>query len=370
MRFALDEDQDLIVSTVRRFVEQKLRVWAGDADRAGKAPTELSRVAGELGFYLDAVPADADGLLDEDYSHVIRALRGIELGRGCAAMAALLETNVEPSLAVARWGSEAAKSALFGAVTDDRLAVFTYDFYGALGIDAKGDAAVLSGTLGPLPALASASHALVAAHLGAVGEERGEPLLLLVPLAEDMVEAQTPSCWRAAEWGKASFDGFELAPEWILARGTDADKAIADVLAWARSSLAARAIGVAQVAMENAKQYGEERIQFDRPIGTFESLARMRDASETATAAGRLLVLEAAWQIDNSHPAAHDTASRARDFAVSTLATTSIDAVQIYGGYGFVNDYPVEKLMRDARAFEVLYGLESFSRVVRLAETA
>jgi len=122
--------------------------------------------------------------------------------------------------------------------------------------------------------------------------------------------------------------------------------------------------------MENAKQYGEERIQFDRPIGTFESLARMRDSSETNTAAGRLLVLEAAWQLDNGHPAAHDTASRARDFAVSTLATASIDAVQIYGGYGFVNDYPVEKLMRDARAFEVLYGLESLSRVLAVSESA
>ena len=104
MDFALDQDQQLIVETVRRFADRDLRAWAADADRAGAAPDRLAQVAGELGFFLDAVPADAGGLLEGPYSHQARALRGLELGRGCAALAALLEANVEPALATGAVG--------------------------------------------------------------------------------------------------------------------------------------------------------------------------------------------------------------------------------------------------------------------------
>ncbi|HYU16269.1 MAG TPA: acyl-CoA dehydrogenase family protein, partial [Candidatus Acidoferrum sp.] len=118
---------------------------------------------------------------------------------------------------------------------------------------------------------------------------------------------------------------------------------------------------------EHAAAYGEDRIQFGRPIGRFESLARMRDENQTAIAAARLLVLQAAWEIDRGLPGAADSASRARDYAALVVTRATIDAVQIFGGYGFVNDYPVEKLMRDARAFEVLGGNEAFARVLAAA---
>src|SRR6266700_4128420 len=109
MDFALDDDQTLIVQTVRRFADRELRNWAADADRAGAPPDKLATTAGGLGFFLDAVPAEADGILEGSYSHLTRALRGFELGRGCAALAALLETNVEPALAVGTWGTQVAK---------------------------------------------------------------------------------------------------------------------------------------------------------------------------------------------------------------------------------------------------------------------
>ena len=100
------------------------------------------------------------------------------------------------------------------------------------------------------------------------------------------------------------------------------------------------------------------------PIGTFESLIRLRDDALTTAAAARLLGLHAAWQIDNHQQGAADTASRARVIAGDCVARATIDAVQIFGGYGFVNDYPVEKLMRDARAFEALLGDERLGRVL------
>jgi alkylation response protein AidB-like acyl-CoA dehydrogenase len=344
MDFALDEEQQLIVQTVRRFVDRDVRAWAADADREATPPARLAAVAGDLGFHLDAVPERAGGLCEGAYSHRVRALRGIELGRGCAAMAALLECNVEPALAVTRWGSEAAQAALFGALAAGGLATTARDSRGQLVWDGER----VSGAIGPVPALGVASHLLLLAG--------GRVALLATDAPGVTRTALAPSGWRCAAWGALTCD--RVAVE-VLA-GADEPA----ILAWYRTSLAARAVGVAIAAMEHAAQYGQERVQFGQPIGTFESLIRLRDDAETGAAAARLLALWAAWQLDRGAPDAGDAASRARVLAGDVVARATIDAVQIFGGYGFVNDYPVEKLMRDARAFEALLGDERLERVL------
>jgi alkylation response protein AidB-like acyl-CoA dehydrogenase len=364
MEFALDDEQSLLVNTMRRWSERALRGWSADADRRGQAPDALWGAAAELGLLVDAVPAAAGGLLDDGdaYSHLSRALRGVELGRGCAALAALCESNVEAALAAARWGTPAARESLFGALGSGTpaVAVTAHDFYERLSLEERGGGLRIRGALGPLPGLALASHVLLAARAG------GEPVLALVPMEAGRVAVcdPPPSGWRAAAWGKLELDGVDLPAELVLARGPSARGAVDEVLAWYRVSLAARAVGVAAAAIEHAEAYARDRIQFGQPIGRFQSLARMRDDNQTAIAAARLLALQAAWEIDRGQASAADTASRARDLAASVVTRATIDAVQIFGGYGFVNDFPVEKLMRDARAFEVLGGNEALSRVL------
>jgi butyryl-CoA dehydrogenase len=358
MDFKLDDEQQMIVQTVRKFAERDLRGWGPDADRAGAAPDRLIPVASELGFFIDAVPAANDGMLEGAYSHTTRALRGYELGRGCAAMAALLETNVEPALAALKWGSPNAKQALFGSLASGGLATTVHDSRGLLEITADGDGLRVTGKLGPAPALAAASHVLVIAR---------DAVFLL---STDGVkrDAITPSGWRAAKWANLHLDTKGVHGWNVLARGEQARAVGDEILAWARVSLAARAAGVAASAMEFAKHYANDRVQFKQKIGSFESLIRLRDDAETAAITARLFALHAAWAIDTNQPNAFDLASRARVVAGDAVAKATIDAVQIFGGYGFVNDYPVEKLMRDARAFEALHGDERFGRV--LAEKA
>lgn len=351
MDFALDDDQRLIVDTVRRFAERDLRTWSADADRAGAPPERLTHVAGELGFFVDAVPAANDGLLEGAFSHVTRVLRGFELGRGCAALAALLEANVEPALAVGRWGNEAAKQALFASLASGGLAALAHDSRGTLEIADGGGELRVSGKLGPVPALAGASHVLVVAS----------DVVFLAATDAMKRDAITPSGWRAAQWATAQLDGYRVPADFVLARGKEVGE---QILAWARVSLAARAAGVATAAMEYAAAYANERVQFGQPIGRFESLIRLRDDAETGALAARQLALYAAWALDQGQPRSTDLASRARVLAGDVVARATIDAVQIYGGYGFVNDYPVEKLMRDARAFEVLHGDERLGRVL------
>ncbi|HTE50998.1 MAG TPA: acyl-CoA dehydrogenase family protein [Kofleriaceae bacterium] len=372
MDFALDDEQSLLVSTVRRWSERGLRTWAADADRGGTAPGAMWSAAAELGLLLDAVPAADGGLLDGDagaYSHQARALRGIELGRGCAALAALCESNVEPALAVARWGSSAARETLYRAIAADgappAIAVVAHDFHERLAIEDGGAAVTLRGRLGPLPGLALASHVLVVATGAA-------PVLALIPVASPGARVvpcdPAPSAWRAAAWGALELDGAAIPAELVLARGAAARAAATEVLSWMRVGLAARAVGVAAIALDHAAAYGRDRVQFGQPIGRFESIAHMLDENQTAVAAARLLVLQAAWEIDRGAASAADSASRARDLAARVVARATIDAVQIFGGYGFVNDFPVEKLMRDARPFEVLAGNEALSRVLAAVE--
>jgi alkylation response protein AidB-like acyl-CoA dehydrogenase len=334
MDFGLDDEQQMIVQTVRRFVDKDVRAWAGDADREASPPPRLATVAGDLGFYTDG--------FDSPYAHLTRALRGIELGRGCAGIAALLETNVEPALAVETWGDAATRAALRGSLDQGGLAAFARDARGRLTIDGG----TVSGTIGPVPALGVATHLLVI-----VGDAVG-----LIATEAATRTAITPNVWRAAQWGSLTCDRTPIA---IL------PTAPADlILAWHRTSLAARAVGVAMAAMEHADKYGRDRVQFGQPIGTFESLVRLRDDAETGAAAARLMVLHAAWLLDRGDPAAIDVASRARVIAGDVVARATIDAVQIFGGYGFVNDFPVEKLMRDARPFEALNGDERLDRVL------
>ena len=145
MDFALDAEQDLIVQTVRKFAERDLRGWSADADRAGAPPDRLIPVASDLGFFVE----DLDG-----YSHLTRALRGFELGRGCAGLAALLETNVEPALAVATWGDADAKAELAESIARGGLATFAHDSRASLEID--GDR--VTGKIGPVPAPVSYTH--------------------------------------------------------------------------------------------------------------------------------------------------------------------------------------------------------------------
>jgi alkylation response protein AidB-like acyl-CoA dehydrogenase len=339
MNFGLDEDENLLVTSVRRFVDRAVKPVAADADRAGEFAKSLLSAATDLGFFVDAVPEESGGLLEGDYSHLARALRGAELGRGCSALAALLEQNVEPALAVARWGSDNLKRTFFGALAEGKSAIFHRD----------------TGATVPIPGVATASFALIA-------RDGGKPLLFVVAVDKNVTPVK-PSSWRAAAWGTLRVDG-KIEKDHILAEGAAARRAITEIATWSRVSLAARALGVAREAIACARKYSHERVQFGQPIGRFESIRDICDRNESAIEAAWLLTLKAAWQIDQKQKEAGDNASRARQLAAEVVSRATIDAVQVYGGYGFVNDFPVEKLMRDAPAYGVLGGDEGTHRII------
>jgi alkylation response protein AidB-like acyl-CoA dehydrogenase len=349
MQFELTQDEALVSETFRRFADRGMRPAAADADREARIPAPLLQQAVDLGFFADAVVERAGGFLEGAYSHRSRALRGLHLGWGCPAMAEVFERGVELALLLAEVGGF--DEVLADLATPDGTAVLVRND-GRLGVLVDGAEARV---LGVLPAVPGAA---LSKWLAIASTEPGAEGLFLVSLADTERQDATAEAWKASGAQRIGLGG-------VAARVVTTDvERVTRLLDEAKVSLAARAVGAARAAIEFAEAYGRDRVQFDQPIGEFEALRELVDASRVNIEAAEALVLRAAAELDaRTGPA--PLASMARRFASDVVRRAAVDAVQIYGGYGYVNDYPVEKLMRDATAFAVRFGSESFERVRR-----
>jgi len=134
-------------------------------------------------------------------------------------------------------------------------------------------------------------------------------------------------------------------------------------LDFTRPGTAAGAVGVAQAAYELAVEYAKERVTFDVPIAMHQGVSFMIADMATEIEAARLLVWQAAWLHDQGERATLQS-SFAKRFAADTAMKVTTDAVQVFGGYGYMKEYPVEKLMRDAKLFQIYEGTSQIQRLV------
>jgi alkylation response protein AidB-like acyl-CoA dehydrogenase len=136
-----------------------------------------------------------------------------------------------------------------------------------------------------------------------------------------------------------------------------------DTLDAGRIGIAAQAVGIARAALEDCLQYVQERRQFGRPIGQFQGVQFMLADMATQINAARALTLRAAFLRDQRVPCARES-SMAKLFAGDTAMKVTTDAVQIFGGYGYIQEYPVERHMRDAKITQIYEGTQQIQRVV------
>ena len=137
---------------------------------------------------------------------------------------------------------------------------------------------------------------------------------------------------------------------------------------YARAAVAAMAVGVARAAYEHAVEYGRQRIQFGQPIAMNQAIYFLLADMATDIEAARLLTWKAAWLADQGKRNTKE-ASFAKAFAADLAMRAATDAVQIFGGYGYMKDYPVEKLMRDAKLLQIFEGTSQIQRMVIAKET-
>ncbi len=167
--------------------------------------------------------------------------------------------------------------------------------------------------------------------------------------------------WRSSPLSSLIFEDVRVPAENLIGNTGDGFSIAMQALDSGRITIAATAVGIGRRALAESLEYSKSREAFGRPIGDFQGLQWMLADMDTQLAAARLLVLEAAGRKDQGQPFSRE-ASRAKLFASDTAMRLATDAVQILGGYGYMREYPVEKLLRDAKATQIVEGSNQIQR--------
>jgi alkylation response protein AidB-like acyl-CoA dehydrogenase len=339
----------------RDFAAAELRPHTEAWDAAGEIGADVVAKLAELGFFGMLVP-EADGGMGFDAATWVSALEELAWGEPAAAL--LVMHSVLAADYIARFGSDPLKEEQLGALAGGEaigcIAFAEADDGLATTAVRDGDSWRISGSK---QWVTNGDRATV--HLVRAGTDDGAALFL-VPAGDGVSVQQRHSTLglRPVALVDVAYD--VSVPDAARLGVGAADAAEQDRLG--RLSTAALALGIAQAALDHALRYSGEREQFGRPIGSFEGIQRKLAEMATRIVAARGLVERAAAGTDDAVLTA-----MAKLAAAECAMFVTTEAVQIYGGYGYMRDYPVEKLMRDAKATEIMHGPNEVQRV-RIAE--
>src|SRR3954471_1967695 len=373
--FDLTEEQLLMREMAHDFAEKEIRPRAWEYDRDGTWPKDILEKAREVGLVNSHVPPEYGGA---GASYLEGSVIVEELAWGCAAIATTLGANDLASAPVLLGGSEPIKSTYLRRLTNDQqLASFCLTEPDA-GSDVsgmrttavkKGDKYVLNGTKCFITNGGHADYYTVYAKTDKDAGHRGISAFVVERDWGVVVDKKEDKLGqRASNTATISFNDVEVPAENLLGEENQGFKLAMMTLDRTRPGVAAMATGIARAAMEFAVDYSKERVQFGVPIAMHQAIQFIIADMATEIEAARLLTWQAAVLIDhgkrNTLASAH-----AKRFAADTAMKVTTDAVQVYGGYGFIKDYPVEKLMRDAKIMQLYEGTSQIQRLVIARET-
>jgi acyl-CoA dehydrogenase len=350
--FEPSEEQQLIVETVRNFAENEIRPRARECDESGKLPEEVLSQAHELGLVANALPERFGG--GGERSAVTGALIAEELAYGDLSIALAILSPSLHAFPLMDHGSEAQQASLLPALSGDHftpgaLALVEPDlrsdpFRPATTARREGDDYVLAGDKCFVPWLAGGDSVIVSALEG------DAPQLFIVPRDAAGLEATSEGNMgiRGLPTAELSLRGVRVPATARLGEKAGAD--LGNIVQRGRVGLAAAAVGVARAAYEISLEYAKEREAFGAPIATKQAIAfKLADMAIEIDGA-RMLVWEAAWNLDAGHDAlgASTLASRQAEAVALDVAD---GAVQVLGGHGYIRDYLPEMHLRNARGF-------------------
>lgn len=372
LNFGESENQKMIAGMVRDFGEKEMRPHIMEWDEAQTFPAELFRKMGALGLMGVLVPQEygGSGFTYPDYVTAISEISRIDgsIGLSMAAHNSLCTGHI------LQFGSEEQKKKYL-----PRLA--SGEWLGAWGLtepntgsDAgnmrttakrEGDHYVLNGTKNFITHGKSGDVAVVIARTGKTGDSKGTSAFV--------VERGTPGFlagkkenklgMRASETAELVFDNCKVPVSQLLGKEGEGFKQSLKVLEGGRISIAALSLGIAMGAFDAALQYAKERHQFGKPISTFQGIAFKLSDMATRIEAAHLLTLLAADRKARGLPVRKESAM-AKYYASETAVSVADDAVQIFGGYGYIKDFPVEKFYRDAKLCTIGEGTSEIQKLV------
>ena len=311
-------------------------------------------------------------------SHLSGALIEEELSWGCSGIQTSLGANGLASAPVTIAGSEETKKKYLGMLMEEcKLASFCLTEPGA-GSDVssmrtkavkKGDKYVITGQKCFITNGQYADWYTVYAKTDPDAGHRG--ISAFVVDRDDTVvidKKEDKMGQRASNTATVTFNETEVPAENLLGEENHGFKVAMQTLDFTRPGVAAMAVGIARAAFEFATQYSKERVQFGVPIAMHQAIQFMIADMATKIHAARLMTWNAATLLDNGQRNTLES-SHAKRFAADSAMEIATDAVQVYGGYGFIKEYPVEKLMRDAKIMQLYEGTSQIQRLVIARET-
>jgi acyl-CoA dehydrogenase len=371
--FALTDEQRELRALAREFAEKEIRPKAAEYDEHGTHPADVVAKAHEVGLMNVHVPEEYGGAGLPGFDGM---LIGEELNWGCSGIGTSILANTLGAGPVLLAGTDEQKRRWLPPLIESPLLCS----FGLTEPDAGSDVARIASTAvrrgdeyvlnGSKTFITNAGRAAWTVVFAKTDPARGHKGLsaFVVPMDADGVVVEQ----HLDKMGQRATDtsAFSLADVVVpaanrLGEEGDGFKIAMQTLDLTRPGTAAGAVGVAQAAFELAKAYAVERVTFDVPIAMHQGVNFLIADMATEIEAARLLVWQAAWMLDQGHGRkATLYSSFAKRFAADTAMKVTTDAVQVFGGYGYIKEYPVEKLMRDAKLFQIYEGTSQIQRLV------
>ncbi len=369
--FTLTDEQKDIQAMAHDFAEKEIRPVAWEYDKDSTWPQEVIEKAWEVGLMNNHTPAEYGGPgLDFLTGCIIEE----EIGWGCSGIGTSLMCNGLATTPIVLGGSEEIKKKYLGMLTEEpKLASFCLtepdagsDVSGMKTTAVKqGDKYVINGSKCFITNGSHANYYTVYAKTDKDAGHRGMSAFVvdrdLDGVTVDKKEDKLGQ--RASNTATISFNDVEVPAENILGEENKGFKLAMMTLDRTRPGVAAMATGISRAAFEFATEYSKERVQFGVPIAMHQAIQFMIADMATKVEASRLMTWKSAALLDQGQ---RNTlvSSHAKRFAADSAMEITTDAVQVYGGYGFIKEYPVEKLMRDAKIMQLYEGTSQIQRLV------
>ena len=372
MHFELTEEQQMIRQAARDFAQTELKPGVIERDEHQKFPTEQIKKLGELGFMGLMVPQQYGGSGMDTVSYVL-AME--ELSKIDASASVVVSVNNSfVCYGLEKYGSEEQKQKyLVPLAMGEKIGAFCLSEPEA-GSDATsqkttaidmGDHYLLNGTKNWITNGNSASTYLVIAQTDAAKKHHGINALIVERGMEGFTigAKENKLGIRGSDTHSLMFTDVKVPKENRIGEDGFGFKFAMSTLDGGRIGIASQALGIASGAHELAVAYSKERKAFGKAIADLQAIQFKLADMATEIEAARLLCLRAAWLKDNGKPYGQASAM-AKLFASDVAMRTTVEAVQIHGGYGFVKEYHVERLMRDAKITQIYEGTSEIQKIV------
>ncbi len=368
----LDEQQRMILDTVRNISQKEIKPRAAEIDEKGEFPWHSLKIFSENGLLAPLLPERYGGI---GAQYLLFSMIIEEIAKVCASSALILIAQADGVLPIFYRGSDELKEKYLPGLASGRIGAFVGTEPGA-GSDIlsmrtraikKGDHYILNGQKCFITNGSIADVLTVYAYTSPKEKAKGMSVFVVEKGTKGLSygKNERKMGMRGSVNSEIFFEDLEIPERNRIGKEGEGFANMMQVLDSSRMFAASQAVGLAQGAIDEVIKYSKQRIQFGRPIAEFQAIQFMLVDMVASTEAARLLTYRAAVHLDRKERSQIPKFCAIAKFTASdTAMKVTTDAVQIMGGYGYMKDFPVERMMRDAKLIQIYTGTNQIMRIV------